>query len=70
MALGSTQPQTEMSTRNLSEGKAWLARMSENFTAIYEPIISQPYWPPRPVTGITFFISRGIGCWVFSVTTP
>jgi hypothetical protein len=34
MALGSTQPLTEMSTRNLPGGKAWLARKDDNLTAI------------------------------------
>jgi hypothetical protein len=30
MAVGSTQTLTEMSTRNLREGKGWLAREAEN----------------------------------------
>jgi hypothetical protein len=38
MALVSTQPLTEMSTRNILGGKGWPARMAENFTAIYKPI--------------------------------
>jgi hypothetical protein len=38
-ALGSTQPLTEMSTRNLPEGKGWPARNSDNLTAICEPIV-------------------------------
>jgi hypothetical protein len=37
MALRSTQ--TEMSTRNLPGGKGRPARMAENLTAIYEPIV-------------------------------
>jgi hypothetical protein len=45
MALGSTQPLTEISTRNLPGGKGRTARRSDNLTAI-----SQPYGPPRPVT--------------------
>jgi hypothetical protein len=52
MALGSTQPLTEMSTRNLPGGKGWLACKADNLTAICEPIVSQPYGPPQPVTGI------------------
>jgi hypothetical protein len=38
MALGSTQPLTEMSTRNLTGGKGRPARKADSFTAIYEPI--------------------------------
>jgi hypothetical protein len=34
MALGSTQPLTEMSTRNLPGGKGWAARKADNLTAI------------------------------------
>jgi hypothetical protein len=33
MALGSTQPLTEMSTRNLPEGKGRPARKADNLTA-------------------------------------
>jgi hypothetical protein len=39
MALGSTQPLTEMSTRNLPEGKGRPARKTDNLTAICEPIV-------------------------------
>jgi hypothetical protein len=38
MALGSTQPLREMSTRNLPSGKEQRARKADNLTAIYEPI--------------------------------
>jgi hypothetical protein len=38
MALGSTQPLTEMSTRNLYRGKGRPAREPNNLTAICEPI--------------------------------
>jgi hypothetical protein len=39
MALGSTQPLTEMSTRNRPEGKGWPAHEANNLTAICEPIV-------------------------------
>jgi hypothetical protein len=39
MALGSTQPLTEMSTRNLPEGKGPPARKGDNLTAICELIV-------------------------------
>jgi hypothetical protein len=39
MILGSTQPLTEMNTRNLSGGKERLAREADNLTAICEPIV-------------------------------
>jgi hypothetical protein len=37
MALGSTQPLTEMSTRNLLGGKKRPARRADNLAAMYEP---------------------------------
>jgi hypothetical protein len=37
MALWSTQPLTEMSTRNLPGGKGLPARKADRFTAICEP---------------------------------
>jgi hypothetical protein len=39
VALGSTQPRTEMSTRNLPGGNEWSARKADNLTAIYDPIV-------------------------------
>jgi hypothetical protein len=39
MALGSIQPLTEMSTRNLSGGKGRPARKADNLTTICEPIV-------------------------------
>jgi hypothetical protein len=39
MALGSTRPLTEMSTRNLPGGKARSARKADNLTTICEPIV-------------------------------
>jgi hypothetical protein len=37
MAMGSTQPVTEMSTRNLPGGKVRPARKADNLTTICEP---------------------------------
>jgi hypothetical protein len=39
MALVSTQPVTEMSTRNLPGGKEWLAYKADNLTAICELVV-------------------------------
>jgi hypothetical protein len=39
MALGSTQPVTEMSRSNLSGVKGGPVRKSDSFTDIYEPIV-------------------------------
>jgi hypothetical protein len=39
MALGLTQPLTEMSTMNLPGGKGQPVHKAENFTAICEPIV-------------------------------
>jgi hypothetical protein len=39
VALGSTQPLTEMSTRNLPGSKGRPARKADNLTAICEPTV-------------------------------
>jgi hypothetical protein len=57
MALGSTQPLTEMSTRNLPGSKGRLTCGANNLTRHLSRKcgshkISQLYWPSQPVTGI------------------
>jgi hypothetical protein len=60
MALGSTQPLTEMSTRNLPRGKGRPAPKADNLAVICESIVEKMCeprrlklcGPPRPVTGI------------------
>jgi hypothetical protein len=44
MTLGSTQPLTEMNTRNIPEGKGRAVREADNLTAICEPIIRGNVW--------------------------
>jgi hypothetical protein len=39
VALGSTKPLTETSTRNIPGGKGRLARKADNLTAICEPTV-------------------------------
>jgi hypothetical protein len=39
MALGSTQPLSEMSTRNILGGKGWPGLKADKLTAICEPIV-------------------------------
>jgi hypothetical protein len=39
MALGLTQPPTEMTTRNLPRGKAPPALEADNLAAVCEPIV-------------------------------
>jgi hypothetical protein len=45
MALGSTQPLAEMSTRNFPGGKKRAARKADNLAAICEPCLKM--WEPQ-----------------------
>jgi hypothetical protein len=49
MGLGSTQPLTEISTRNFPGGKKRPARRAENLAAICEPNVCK-LWEPQPLT--------------------
>jgi hypothetical protein len=64
MVLGSTQPLTEMSTRNLPGGKGRPARGADNLIAVTRLSrkcgsldVSEPYGPSWPVKGIAFFFT-------------
>jgi hypothetical protein len=56
MALGSTQPLTEMSARNLTGSKGRPARAADNLTAIREPIVWK-MWEPRFLTTLRAFMA-------------
>jgi hypothetical protein len=45
MALGSTQPLTEMSTRDLPGGKGWPSHKADNLTAICESVVEKMLEP-------------------------
>jgi hypothetical protein len=57
MALGSTQPLTEMSTRNIPGGEGRLARKADNITAICEPTVYK-MWEPQHLTALWVSMAR------------
>jgi hypothetical protein len=54
MALGSTQPVTEMSPKNLPGGKGWPARNADNLTVIWEYCLEK-IWESRRFTTLWTF---------------
>jgi hypothetical protein len=52
LGLGSTQPLTEMSTRNLPGDKGWLARKADNLTDICKPTVYR-MWEPQHLTTVS-----------------
>jgi hypothetical protein len=50
MALGSTQPLTEMSTKNLPGGNGLTACKADNLTAVCEPTVCKMREPRRLTT--------------------
>jgi hypothetical protein len=69
MAVGSTQPPTEMSTKNPRAGKGQPTRKTNNLTAICKLTV-QKMWEPRRLTtlwastayyrdSLTFALSQG-----------
>jgi hypothetical protein len=54
MALGSTHPLTDISTRNLPGSKGLSVRKADNLTAICEPIVYK-MWEPRRLTTLWAF---------------
>jgi hypothetical protein len=57
MALGSTQPLTEMSTRNIPGGEGRQARKAHSLTDICEPIVYK-MWEPQHLTALWVSTAR------------
>jgi hypothetical protein len=57
MALGSTQPVTEMSTTNIPGGEVRPAPKADNLTAICEPIVYK-MWEPQHLTALWISTAR------------
>jgi hypothetical protein len=56
MALGTTQPLTEMSTRNVPGGKGRPVRGADNLTDVCELIVYK-MWEPRHLTIVWAFMA-------------
>jgi hypothetical protein len=67
MDLGSTQPLTEMSTRNLPGGRRRPARKTDNLTAISEPIVWK-MWEPRRLTTLQRRVARTSSLYALSIS--
>jgi hypothetical protein len=67
MAVGLTQPVTEMSTRNLPEGKGRRAHKADNLTAICEPFIYQML-EPQHLTSLWAFMAYYRDIFIFTIT--
>jgi hypothetical protein len=67
MALGSTQPLTEMSTRNIPGGEGRPARKADNLTAICEPIVYK-MWEPQHLTTLWVSTSRYMDTFTLSLS--
>jgi hypothetical protein len=65
MALGSTHPLREMSTRNRPRGKGRLARQADHLTAICEPTVYK-MWEPRRLT----ILGASMACYRNSLPLP
>jgi hypothetical protein len=69
MARGSTQPLTEMSTRDLPWGKGWPERNVDNLTAVCEPIFWK-MWEARCLTTLWAYMACYRGNFASMVLTP
>jgi hypothetical protein len=69
MALGSTQPLTEMSTRNIPGGEGRPAREADNLTPICEPIVYN-MWEPQHLTTLLVSTARYRDSFTFTFYLP